>query len=140
MWDKIVQTLPQYPSAVLTGQDAQGYPYSVRCRPQPDNTQQVLRVQLPPGAPIQPGPAGLLCHYHNDQLWDLKSFTLRGVLAQDGTSWTFRPLHLPESSGKGVVGIIRFLIKSRRDANAYLKKRGLPRPRIPWDEVEALKR
>jgi hypothetical protein len=29
---------------------------------------------------------------------------------------------------------------ARKTTSAYLKKRGLERPRIPWDEVEEIKR
>ncbi len=33
----------------------------------------------------------------------------------------------------------RMLVGARKTTKAYLKKRGLARPRIPWDEVEAVK-
>src|SRR5215218_2999835 len=60
VWDEIVRHLPSFESAVLTGLDAEGYPYSVRCRPRIDPTARTLKVQLP--AAIRPGPASLLCH------------------------------------------------------------------------------
>jgi len=31
MWDEMLGHLPDFESAVLTGIDAEGYPYSVRC-------------------------------------------------------------------------------------------------------------
>ena len=82
MWDKITKQLSKYESAVLTGRDAQGHPFSVRCMPQVDIHAHVLRVQLPPSVLLQPGPASLLCHRHNALLWDMESFLLRGNLVQ----------------------------------------------------------
>jgi len=35
MWDEIEKYLPVFESAVLNVADAEGYPYSVRCRPRP---------------------------------------------------------------------------------------------------------
>ena len=71
MWAELMKNLKAYPSAVLTGLDLEGFPFSVRCIPQPDPVEKILLVQLPPLAPIQPGPAGLLCHSHDEQLWSL---------------------------------------------------------------------
>jgi hypothetical protein len=41
--------------------------------------------------------------------------------------------------GMGLRSVARMLMGARRSTRAYLKKRGLPRPRIQWDEVEAIK-
>jgi len=35
--------------------------------------------------------------------------------------------------------MVRFVTGSRKDARRYLRKRGLSRPRIPWDEVNEIK-
>lgn len=59
LWDKLLKNLAAFPSAVLTGLDADGYPFSVRVKPQPDSTRQVLHVQLPPEMPIRPGGAAV---------------------------------------------------------------------------------
>ena len=81
MWAEITKHLYQFESAVLSGLDEEGYPFSVRCRPYPDTSgPEVLTVWLPPGTPIRPGPASLLCHSHDENLWNLKSFLVRGVL------------------------------------------------------------
>jgi hypothetical protein len=53
VWDEIVQLLPDFDTAVLTGLDAEGYPYGVRVRPRADATGQVLRVPLPAYTPIE---------------------------------------------------------------------------------------
>jgi hypothetical protein len=143
MWDKIARELKKYDSAVLTAGDPQGYPFSVRCLPAVDAHAHVLRVQPPPGVLLQPGPASLLCHRHNELLWDMQSFLIRGVLAQDEQGWSFLPRRfIPGTPGSGpgaLLPSVRWLLNSRRSAARYLKKRQLPRARIPWDEIRALK-
>ena len=142
MWAEITKHLYQFESAVLSGLDEEGYPFSVRCRPYPDTFgPDVLTVWLPPGTPIRPGPASLLCHSHDENLWNLKSFLVRGVLLRDAGGWTFEPgQFIPGAGIGGMPAMIRFLAGSRRNAGRYLKKRGLKRPHIPWDEINAAKK
>lgn len=140
MWDKIVQGLPKFSSAVLTGLDADGYPFSLRCQPEIDHARQVIRVQFPPSLPIQAGAAGLLCHAHDEQLWNLNRFAVRGKLEKDGEAWIFRPEQFSEGEATGLAASISFVTKGRRATSQYLKKRNLPRPRIPWDEIDILKK
>jgi hypothetical protein len=139
-WARVMAHLPEYRSAVLTGLDTQGYPYSVRCHPRPDAASQVLRISAAPGALIEPGPAGLLCHRHDERLWHQASFLVRGALARDGAAWAFRPTEYVEGMGYGgMLAMVRFVVGARGRAASYLAKRGLPRPSIPWDEVIAAK-
>jgi hypothetical protein len=80
MWADITKHLYEFESAVLSGLDEAGYPFSVRCRPYPG----IDVVGLP--------------------------------------------------------GMLRFFVGSRRNAARYLKKRGLARPRVAWDEINAAKK
>ena len=131
--------LADFPNAVLTGVDSAGYPFSVRCKPEPDAGAQVLRVQLPDGTGIQPGPAGLLYHRHDEWLWNLKSFVVRGTLELDDRGWILRAQQfIPGAGVGGWLGKMQFLRMGRRNTKRYLERRGLPRPNIPWDEIEAL--
>jgi hypothetical protein len=140
MWPKLRQCLAQFPTTVITGLDAAGYPISFRCTPQADDARQVLIVSVPSGVSVQPGPAGLLCHSHNDELWDLKNFAAQGRLEQDAGRWVFQPHRLLLGAGtSGPFGDFQLLINSRRAAQAYLTKRNLPRPVIPWAEIKALR-
>ena len=133
MWSDITKHLPAFESAVLTGVDAEGYPFSVRCWPYPDGAlARMLRVQLPAGTLIQPGPASLLCHKHDENLWNLRSFLVRGALSRDERGWSFEPLRfIPGAGIGGLPAMARFFIGSRRNARGYLKKRGLARPTSP---------
>ena len=137
MWNRIAKQVQAYPSAVLTFVEGSGFPFSVRCNPQYDRSQQVFRLHLPDQIGIQPGPADLLCHQHDKNLWNLKSIVLGGQLEQDGQGWQFRPLQFIPGMG-GFVGYIRFVIQGRRLARKYLDRRGLDRPKIPWAEYVTL--
>lgn len=140
MWAEIEKYLPQFESAVLNARDAEGYPYSVRCAPEHDRPAGILRIDLAEGTDVQPGPASLLCHSHDDKLWNQKIFLLRGRLEVTGEGHAFRPEKFVPSIGTGgPIGMVRMLLGVRKASAAYLKKRGLSRPRIPWGEIEALK-
>lgn len=143
-WTTLATRLPEFPSAVLTGIDGQGYPYSVRCQPVMEPASRTLAIQMPPGAFIQPGPVSLLCHRHDEHLWRQRSFLVRGTLARQqtsGTGWAFTPREFVEGIGSGgMLEMVSFVIRSRRAASSYLARRGLPRPSIPLDDVLAAKR
>jgi hypothetical protein len=138
MWPDIVKRLPRFASAVLTGLDAAGDPVSLRCQPTPDHRAQVLRVAVPEGLGMVPGPAGLLCHHHDEQLWGLRSFLLRGRLERTGQGWVFRPRQLVPGMDTTLLSNLRLLRTGRRTAKRYLAARGLPRPTIPWDHYQQL--
>ena len=142
MWAEITRHLYESESAVLSGLDEEGYPFSVRCRPYPDTSgAEVLKIWLPPGTPVRPGPASLLCHSHDENLWNLKSFLVRGALVKDAGGWSFEPgQFIPGMGIGGLPAMIRFFISARRKASRYLEDRDLARPSIPWDEINAAKR
>jgi hypothetical protein len=139
MWPDIARHLPRFSSAVLTGLDGGGDPVSVRCRPIPDRRARILRVAVPGGLGMVPGPAGLLCHQHDEQLWRLRSFLLRGTLERAGHGWAFRPRQLVRGMDTTPVSNLRLLRDGRRTARRYLAARGLPRPTIPWEHYARLK-
>ena len=140
MWAELVRELRRYDSAVLTGLDADGYPYSVRCQPAPDAASQTLRVRLPADTPLQPGAASLLCHLHDEGLWNQRSFLARGRLVRQGDAWMFQPTQFVPGIGvECVKGLVRFVIGARRNTKRYLAARHLPRPRIPWADINAAK-
>ena len=85
-------------------------------------------------------PAGLLCHAHDDLLWHQTSFGVRGTLARDDRGWLFQPRALLPGIQPDPLSLLRFILSCRRSADAYLKKRGLARPQVPWDEIVAVKR
>jgi hypothetical protein len=139
MWPEIVKRLPRFASAVLTGLDRGGDPLSVRCQPTLDHHAQVLRVAVPAGLGMVPGPAGLLCHHHDEQLWGLRSLLLRGTLERTGHGWVLRPRQLVPGMDTTPPSNLRLLRNGRRTAKRYLAARGLRRPTIPWAHYQQLK-
>ena len=140
MWAEIEKYLPMFESAVLNVRDSEGYPYSVRCRAEQDRSAGVLRLDLAAGAAIRLGLGSLLFHSHDEELWNQKVFILRGRLQGEPGEWVFRPeKFIPSLGTVGIRGTARFLFDVRKSTAAYLKKRNLPRPRIPWEEIEAIK-
>ncbi len=139
MWEQITRYLPEFPSAVLSGLDPAGYPYSLRCRPLLDAERRILRLGLPPGALLQAGPACLLCHSHDEHLWNLKSFALRGALERQADGWAFVPRQfIPGMGIGGWRSYIDFVRHGRAATRDFFAARGQPVPRVAWDELLAL--
>ena len=141
MWDEVTKGLAQFPDAVLTSVDADGYPLSIRCRPRVDTATRVLRVPMQNGLELRPGPASLLCHSHDENLWNLKAFLVRGQIEPADGGWVFRPQKfIPGAGMGGPLGDLRAVVEARRAAKRYLTKRGLARPAIPWDKIKSTRR
>jgi len=141
MWSEIRRYLRRYPTAVLTGIDSVGRPFSIRCKPEIDELTQRLRIQIPPTAELVAGPASILCHSHNLFLWKLRSFLVRGSLEPTDGAWLFRPVRFVPGIGVGgLPGMLRFARSKRRTAKHYLDQRGLARPQIPWAQLRAIQK
>jgi hypothetical protein len=138
MWSELMLILRSFSSAVLSARDADGYPASVRTAVSPDASRQVVAVRVPAYVELQPGPASLLLHSHNEQLWDFRSHTMRGALERDGDGWIFRPAPTALRADSGGLAVVRELLACRRAAKSYLRKRGLTRPTVPWGKLRAL--
>lgn len=137
MWPDIRRYSASFDSAVLTGVDAGGFPFSIRCTPQFDDQQQVIRLEPVAGIPITAGQAGMLFHKHNEQLWDLKMFLVLGRLEQTDQTWVFRPERLLPGGGMNAWQDLLALWRMRKTAHHYLAKRGLARPGIPWERIRS---
>lgn len=140
MWADIVKNLAEYPSAVLTIVDDGGYPFSFRCKPEPDASSQTLRLQLPEGLSVKPGSAGLLCHKHDELLFNMKSFGVSGTLEEDNRGWILRPRRFIPGASIKPLELLKMIRNGRKTTNRFLKKRGLKRPEVPWDEIRGLYR
>lgn len=141
MWNQIVKNLAKFSNAVLTGIDSDGYPVSIRCVPQVDGARQVLRISIADGIPIRPGPVGLLCHSHDEQIWNLRSFLVQGRLVRSEQGWELKPERfIPGGGMLGPIDQMRQIFKARDDAKKYVQKRGIPWPKVQWDEYIKLKK
>lgn len=85
-------------------------------------------------------PAGLLCHRHDARLWNQRACLVRGTLTEATGGFVFRPTAFaPGVSIGSLRGFVGFIRGARRATRRYLAARGLARPRIPWDDINAIK-
>lgn len=137
-WTELVHLLGRFDSAVLTALDPTGHPIATRCRPRADHARRVLRCGPAVGLQIADGPGSLLCHSHDDELWSLRSFLVRGTLQAEGEDLVLTPHVLVPGTGlRGPLADARGFLAARRRAGRYLARRALARPRIPWSTLRA---
>jgi hypothetical protein len=133
-----LRELATFPSAVLGTTTADGAPVLRRIRvtgPAGD----ALALDVPEDDDLRPGPASLLAHSHDEQLWSLRSVGVLGELVA-GPRWTFRPERLLGDAGAATpLAIVRQLWRLRRTADGYLERRSLSRPQIPWGDLKTIK-
>ncbi len=140
MWAEIARYVPTFGDAVLSARDGVGYPYSLRCAPRLDAAGQIVRLAVPRGVDLRPGPASLLCHSHDERLWRLRSCNVRGTLERDEQGWLLRPSRfIPGGGTGGVLATLRLVRNLRRTAARYLATRGLPAPTVPWERIKEAK-
>lgn len=118
--------LSGFPSAVLGARDPDGAPVLARVHPEPGES--AYRLDVPGDLTTVAGPASLLVHRHDDKLADLRMALVRGHLADDDGDWWFTPAQVIDPARTAVSTLRR----TRRSARAYLRRRGLPRPRVDW--------
>ncbi|MEU8591185.1 pyridoxamine 5'-phosphate oxidase family protein [Streptomyces sp. NPDC048664] len=129
--------LARFGTAVLAARDAAGAPVLARTRPLA--TAEGFAVDAPPGLAVAPGPASLLVHRHDELLNHMSNAVVRGELRASGDGWLLVPSAVVEPMGTGrPTDAIRVLRRTKRATRRYLERRGLPRPRVRWDEFRAL--
>jgi hypothetical protein len=137
-WRQVAHALRQYDSAVLSARDSDGYPVALRCVPALDAKREAFRVHVPDALGVEAGPAWLLCHFHDEQFWGLRSFGARGQLELADDGWLFRPTAFVPGMG-GIVAMVRMFVGGRRRAHRYLAVRHLQPPDVRWDLVTEAK-
>ncbi len=138
MWAEAAKWLNKFDEAALTVTDAGGYPASVRVDPRTyDATTGELVASLPDAVPVVAGPANLLCHSHDEKLWNLQMITVKGTLDKRDGAWIFRS---EKFQPPPKFAVLSFVTTMRRTAQKYLDKRGLARPEVNWDAIKKLQR
>lgn len=133
MWAEAAKAIAKFDEGVLSAVDGAGYPLSVRQTSlRYDAATGVMPVALPEALGAAPGPASLLCHYHDENLWNMRMISVRGRLeCRDGGFVFVTTAFEPPSTLKQMLAI-------GRNAKRYLQKRGLPRPEVRFDVIERL--
>jgi hypothetical protein len=147
MWNKQLIALARaYASAVLTIIEPSGYPLSVRCNVTFDETREAIGFALLPAlARNWQGKACLLFHRHNERLENQHELLIRGELADVAGNLAFHPTAFVTGTGSTTkdmmphagapLDLIRFMLLGRRQARAYLRKRGIAWPAIDFDAL-----
>jgi hypothetical protein len=133
VWDEAARALQRYPEAVLTGVDADGYPFSVRVGTDryDRRTGDLVVTELPDAIVVAEGPANLLCHHHDEKLWNLSFLHVQGRLTNRDGGWVFTTTAFPnQKSGK--LALMRNL---HATGTRYLARRGLARPDVNWTAI-----
>jgi hypothetical protein len=138
VWAEAAKWLNKFPDAVLTTTDADGYPVSVRVPTNAyDDATGLLPVSPPDLVDSAESPANLLCHSHDEKLWNLQMITVKGTFEKRDGAWFFRSESFKPPSKLAILDFVR---NARRSAQRYLDKRGLPRPEVNWDAIKDIQR
>lgn len=140
MWDEVRKLADIYDSAVLTTTDADGYPTSIRVTPTYNDHDQTITVTVPDYADLQAGSAGLGYHKHNDALFNLSNHAVRGRVEQTGDTWVFHPEKVLAGTADSGMEAFKFTMRCRADAKSYLEKHNMPRPKVDWASIKALRK
>jgi hypothetical protein len=140
MWAEAAKALGTFPEAVVTAVDADGYPVSVRqAAPRYDAGTGRMLVAWPEHVAVTEGPASLLCHYHDDKLWNIRIAQIKGRLERRGNDWLFVSTAFTPPSGT-LLTLWRAAKSSRAAGLRYLNKRGLERPTVNWAALKEIRR
>ncbi len=114
MWTEAAKWLGKFEEAVLTVTDGDGYPASVRVVTRTyDTGTGELRVMPTDALHAIEGPANLLCHSHDEKLWNLQMITIKGTLEKRVDAWIFKSKSFEPPSKLAVLDFVR---RARRSA------------------------
>lgn len=124
--------LKKFSEGVVNAVDAEGRPFSVRQTLAWDATSGSMPVKIPDVLGPVAGKASLLCHFHDENLWNMRTAFVRGKLERRGDSWVFVGTKFdPPSMLKMMSGI-------KKNTKSYLQKRGLEWPKVNFDVISEL--
>jgi hypothetical protein len=140
VWAEAAKWLTKFPDVVVTAVDAEGYPISIRqTAPRYDAGTGQMPIAWPPEVAVAEGPATVLCHSHDEKLWNIKAMQIKGRLERCAGDWIFTSTSFTPPSNM-LITIWRASRTGRKAARRYLDKRGLAAPAVNWDAVDELHR
>jgi hypothetical protein len=90
MWPLAAESISRFSEVIFTALSFDGYPVSVRQRsPHYDAETGQMRVRIPASVAVVPGPANLLAHYHDENLWNLTMIRIKGRVERRSNHWVF---------------------------------------------------
>lgn len=138
MWAEAAQWLTRFDEAVLTVIDRDGYPASMRVSTRAYNaaTGELAVPLIDTLHPVE-SPANLLCHSHDEKLWNLQMIAVKGTLEKRDGGWVFCSTSFIAPSKLALLDFVR---NARKSAQKYLDKRGLARPSVNWRSIKDIQR
>jgi hypothetical protein len=138
VWSEAAKWLGKFDEAVLTVLDGDGYPVSVRVNPLTYDaaTGQLPATLLETLGAVE-GPANLLCHYHDEKMWNIKAIQIKGRLEKRDSGWVFVSTSFNPPSKLAMLSALK---NAGTSAQKYLDKRGLKRPDVDWVAVKEIQR
>jgi len=127
--------ISKFSEGVVTALDSAGYPVSVRQTSLAyDAATGTIPVTIPEALDAVEGPASLLCHFHDEQLWNLSAIQLRGRVEKRSGQWVFvTTAFTPPSMWQMVKNV-------RASTKKYLADRGLVGDAAPVVNYVAIER
>lgn len=139
MWHLAAESISRFPEVIFTALSFDGYPVSVRQRsPHYDGETGEMRVRIPASVAVVPGPANLLAHYHDENLWNLTMIRIKGRVERRSNHWVFISTEFtPPPQGRLKP---RWLMAKamRRASRRYLATRDLKPPVVDWATIKGL--
>lgn len=140
MWSEAAKRLADYREAIVTALDPEGYPASIR-QPAPryDPATGEFTVEWPSGLAVSEGPAVVLCHSHDEKLWNIRQLQIKGRLERRDDRLVFLStgFRAPAASQLGI--FLRLARDMRKAGKRYLDRRGLKKPIVNWRALNALR-
>jgi hypothetical protein len=128
--------LNKFDEAVLTVVDSDGYPASVRADPRDyDVATGELPTALPDELHAAEGPANLLCHSHDEKMWNIQMVSLKGHVDKRQDAWVFV---IEDFQPPSKLMFLSFIRGARKAGTNYLEKRGLKRPGVNWAAIKEI--
>jgi hypothetical protein len=138
VWSEAAKWLGKFDEAVLTMLDSDGYPVSIRVDPRAyAGVTGELRAAVPDALHAAEGPAGLMCHYHDEKMWNIRAIHIKGRLENRDGAWVFVSTAFKAPSKLAMYFFIR---GTQTSGQRYLDKRGLDRPSVNWAAVKEIQR
>jgi hypothetical protein len=147
MWnDRLAALTNEYPAAVLSIVDSNGYPLSVRCTVRMDATRQIAIITEHPALASEwSGKACLLFHQFNKGMKKLRQMVILGELEGENGLLILQVSKFVTANGRNDTDkmpnastprlMIQFFWLGWRNARAYIARRGKPWPSIPFDAI-----
>jgi len=141
VWSEAAKELAKFPEAVLSALDPEGYPVSVRqSAPRYDPAAGRFTVVWPPDLPVAEGLATVLCHYHDEKLWNIKQLQIKGRLEREADHWVFTSSAFRRPPRSQLTAFWRLAHDMRIAGRRYLDRHGLGMPTVNWKAVQAVRR